>query len=817
MRIRKFYPIFFSVVIVFLIRFFLSFLPSFGVDMGTWLGWAGRLSSLGFAKFYSDQTWTQYTPGFMYYLWAIGKVGLVQEMAIKIPSLFADISVGVLIYSLLKKINSKLALASFFLYTLNPVVIFDSSVWGQIDGILTLFLFLSAYCLIEKRNFTLSVFFWSVAFLIKPQAIAILPVFLAAIILKKFKWREILIAIGVGVFSLFALSLPFFPDNPLLGLPKLVISMSKDYSYTSVNAFNIWSWVGFWKPDTLKFLGLTLATWGVILFGFSVLFATFSFRNKLGNKYNWYLFFAVLSLCFFVFPTRVHERYLFPFFAFLLTSAGLSKSVNLFGIYIIASFASFLNLYYPYSYYYPEQLRSDFLYNLSLGLSKIIGFIFLTAYFILNLWEKLPKPDVSLLINRFVNALKERNSPAVQVKLPKLSLSPQRAKLLLILILLFAFVTRTFDLWNPKSEYFDEVYHAFTARVILHGDPKAWEWWNTPPEGFAYEWTHPPLAKLGMVVGMLVFGENSFGWRIPGALLGVGSVLLVYFLAKELFKDEAISLASAGIFSLDGLALVMSRIGMNDSYLLFFALLSVYLFLKQRDLFSAIALGLALASKWSALWAIPILFVLWLRRKNKFKLSTFVYFLFLPIAVYLLAYLPMFLTGHNLSIWWGMQQQMWWYHTGLRATHPYTSSWWTWPILIRPIYLYTSEEAGGMVARIYAMGNPMVFWFGLTSVVLSFIYSYLEKNKNLAFVVFAYLVFFVPWAVSPRIMFLYHYLPSIPFLAIATAYILRRTPKLVFAYFFICLLVFVYFYPHWAGLQIPLWLDKSYYWVSSWR
>ena len=817
MRIRKFYPIFFSVVIVFLIRFFLSFLPSFGVDMGTWLGWAGRLSSLGFAKFYSDQTWTQYTPGFMYYLWAIGKVGLVQEMAIKIPSLFADISVGVLIYSLLKKINSKLALASFFLYTLNPVVIFDSSVWGQIDGILTLFLFLSAYCLIEKRNFTLSVFFWSVAFLIKPQAIAILPVFLAAIILKKFKWREILIAIGVGVFSFFALSLPFFPDNPLLGLPKLVISMSKDYSYTSVNAFNIWSWVGFWKPDTLKFLGLTLATWGVILFGFSVLFATFSFRNKLGNKYNWYLFFAVLSLCFFVFPTRVHERYLFPFFAFLLTSAGLSKSVNLFGIYIIASFASFLNLYYPYSYYYPEQLRSDFLYNLSLGLSKIIGFIFLTAYFILNLWEKLPKPDVSLLINRFVNALKERNSPAVQVKLPKLSLSPQRAKLLLILILLFAFVTRTFDLWNPKSEYFDEVYHAFTARVILHGDPKAWEWWNTPPEGFAYEWTHPPLAKLGMVVGMLVFGENSFGWRIPGALLGVGSVLLVYFLAKELFKDEAISLASAGIFSLDGLALVMSRIGMNDSYLLFFALLSVYLFLKQRDLFSAIALGLALASKWSALWAIPILFVLWLRRKNKFKLSTFVYFLFLPIAVYLLAYLPMFLTGHNLSIWWGMQQQMWWYHTGLRATHPYTSSWWTWPILIRPIYLYTSEEAGGMVARIYAMGNPMVFWFGLTSVVLSFIYSYLEKNKNLAFVVFAYLVFFVPWAVSPRIMFLYHYLPSIPFLAIATAYILRRTPKLVFAYFFICLLVFVYFYPHWAGLQIPLWLDKSYYWVSSWR
>jgi dolichyl-phosphate-mannose-protein mannosyltransferase len=401
--------------------------------------------------------------------------------------------------------------------------------------------------------------------------------------------------------------------------------------------------------------------------------------------------------------------------------------------------------------------------------------------------------------------------------LPKIFITHQKARIILITILVFAFATRIFNLGSPKNEYFDEVYHAFTARVILHGDPKAWEWWNTPPTGFAYEWTHPPLAKLGMVAGMLIFGENSFGWRIPGALLGVGSVFLTYLLAKKLFKDEAIGLMAAGVLSLDGLALVMSRIGMNDSYILFFALLSIYLFLKEKDFLSSLSFGLALASKWSALWVAPILFILWLRRRNRFKLSMFIYFLVLPFTVYLLSYIPMFLTGHNLSIWWEMQKQMWWYHTGLRATHPYTSSWWSWPLLIRPIYLYTSQEVNGMVARIYAMGNPLVFWFGLTSVILSFIYSYLEKNKNLAFVVFSYLVFFVPWAVSPRIMFLYHYLPSIPFLAIATAYVLRRTPKLIFGYFIICLLVFIYFYPHWAGLQISLWLDRSYYWVPSWR
>lgn len=817
------YPIVFSVLIVFLIRFLSSFSPSFGFDMGSWLGWAGRLSLLGLGKFYTDESWTQYTPGFMYWLWVIGKSGWMNELAIKIPTLLADISVGFLIYSLVKKVNSKLALVSFFLYTLNPVVIFDGSVWGQIDGILTLFLFLSAYYLIEKKNFAISVFFWSIAFLIKPQSMAVAPVFLLVILMKKFKIKEIILGGFIGIFTIFVLSWPFFVNNPILGLPQQILKMAGFYSYTSVFAFNIWSWVGFWKPDTVNFLGIALSTWGTIFLSTSIIVAMVVFSRKPEEKHNWYLLFAILSLCFFLFPTKVHERYLFPFFAFLLTSAGLSKSVNLFGIYIVTSLASFLNLYYPYSYYYPGSLRSDLLFNLGQGLAKFIGFIFLILYFTLLFWEKLPKLNLSLLIHRCMSSWEKRKSYIEPVKLVKVSLSHKRARMILILILLFAFVTRMFNLWSPQKEYFDEVYHAFTARVILHGDPKAWEWWNTPPEGFAYEWTHPPLAKLGMVAGMLIFGENSFGWRIPGALLGVGTVFLIYLLAKNLFKDEAISLFSASVFSLDGLPLVLSRMGMNDPYILFFSLLSIYMFIRKKDFWSALSFGLAVASKWSAIWAIPILGIIWLRQSFKdwkFKISSFkrvVWFLFIPFIVYLLSYSLMFLTGHTLSVWWEMQKQMWWYHTGLRATHPYTSSWWSWPLLIRPIYLYTSDEVGGFVARIYAMGNPIVFWFGLTSVIISGYYAFMERNKNLGLIVFSYLIFFVPWALSPRIMFLYHYLPSIPFLAIATAYVLRRNPKLLFAYLLISLLSFIYFYSHWAGLQVPLWLDQSYYWTRSWR
>lgn len=799
--------IFISSLVVFVSRFFISFLPSFQIDMGTWIAWSQRLATVGFAGFYTNQTWTQYTPGFLYYLWGIGKLGWLSPLAIKIPMILADIAVGIIIYTLVKKINKKIALALLFFYTLNPVVIFDGSVWGQIDGLLTLALFLSAYFLIEKKNFTWSVFFWSVAFLIKPQAAAILPALAAAIFLKKISWKNTISGILVGAATILAGSFLFFPSDPILGLPKLLAQMFGSYSYTSVNAFNIWSWFGMWKPDSLVFAGITLSTWGTILLALGVGFAIFALRNKLDKKYNWYLLFALLSLCFFLFPTKVHERYLFPFFAFLLTAAGLAKSKNLFAIYIITSIASFLNIFYPYAYYNDNFLSLKVLKDFSFSASKIIGVIFLLSYFCLIFWEKLPK----------IRMPKFNLKSSASENFPKISLSKKAARNILYAILGFAFIARIFNLGSPTNMYFDEVYHAFTAKVMMGTEAaEAWEWWNTPPEGFAYEWTHPPIAKLGMVLGMTVFGQNAFGWRIPGALLGAGAVFLIYLIAKKIFNDEVVGLLSAAVFSLDGLALVMSRVGMNDSYILFFSLLSIYLFMKGKDIPSAIFYGFALASKWSALWAAPIIFVLWLKRKNKFKLSI-LWFAVLPFTVYLLSYLPMFTTGHTLTTWWGMQQQMWWYHTGLRATHPYSSPWWSWPFLIRPIYLYTSSEVGGMVSRIYAMGNPFVFWFGIASVAACAVFSYLEKNKNLGFIIFSYLIFFAPWALSPRIMFFYHYLPSIPFLAIAIGYVLRRTPKLIFPYLTICLLMFVYFYPHWAGLQIPLWLDKSYYWISSWR
>lgn len=789
----------------FIVRIVLSFFGTLQLDQGTFIAWSSSLANYGFKNFYNS--WSDYLPGYLYFLWGLGKINLLgilpPVLLYKIPAILSDILTGYLIYKILGKYkNEKWGLAGSLIYVFNPAIIANSTLWGQVDSLTALATVTSIYFLDSK--FLLSAVILSAGTLIKPQAAFILPIIFLLMIKDKWGLLKVVKYIFSGLFVFVLGFAPFAKGNLIQFIFDRLSLSANQYPYNSINAFNFWGLFGFWKPD-----GNYLQFGSYIL----VLIATVIVYFKSSrNKFTPYSIAAFIFASSFMFFTRMHERHLLPIFAPL---AIVAIDNPLFLIpYVGFSFIYVINLIYSYFWISNDfiQVIPDFLikFLIVFGMGLLFFIFYATIEYKNDLWKR-----VLGLMKRFLNKIKSRR--VALVRLSEVKLTKKKLRIFLFIVLGFAFVTRIFNLGNPPTMYFDEVYHAFTAKVMIGTDAtKAWEWWNTPPSGFAYEWTHPPLAKLGMILGMTIFGQNSFGYRVPGALLGVGAVFLIYLIAKNVFKDEVIGLLSAAVFSLDGLPLVMSRIGMNDSYILFFSLLSIYLFSKQKDFFSAVSFGLAISSKWSALWAAPIIFVLWLKRKEKFRLSI-LWFLFLPFAIYILVYLPMFTTGHDFATWWGMQKQMWWYHTGLRATHPYTSPWWSWPLLIRPIYLYTSEEVGGMVSRIYAMGNPFVFWFGTVSVAVCAVTAFFEKNKKLGLIVFSYLIFFAPWAASPRIMFLYHYLPSIPFLSIATAYVLRRNPKLIFGYLLICLLAFVYFYPHWTGLQVPLWLDRSYYWVTSWR
>ncbi len=781
-------------VFSFFLRLSLYKTGTFWLDINSFIAWSNTLIKTGFGNFYNS-VWSDYLPGYLYILWLLGKiknlVGFDQLFLFKLPSIFSDLATAYLIYLIAKKIKGpKIGLIASAFYALNPAIIFNSTLWGQADSLTALFCLLSIY--LFGINHLLSSLALSLGTAFKLQAALAAPIILMMMLKHRWRPKKIVsyILFSVAVFLL--IFLPFnLPDkNPPLFIYERIRVTLNQYPYGSVNAFNFWGLWGFWKPDGGGITPLKII--GIGLFG---LISGLAIARFWREKRSEYLLAAILTAANFLFFTRMHERHLLPVFAPLAVSAIINPAlwVSYFGF----SSTYVLNLYFAFE---QQAVVKSGVFTLPTIKALILAnFVFFSLLFnktskirLFYFWPK--KKD-------FFEKIKPRK---------------KNIRIFLGTIILFALITRVFSLGFPLKEYFDEVYHAFTARQILHGNPMAWEWWNTPPEGFAYEWTHPPLAKLGMVAGMLIFGENPFGWRIPGALLGTGSVLLVYLIASKIFKDGLSGILAAGVFSLDGLPLVMSRIGMNDSYLLFFVLASVYLYLADKYFCSALAFGLALSSKWSAAWAIPIFLVATLVFRKKIQLSH-LWFLLLPPLIYLASYLPMFLTNHDFSTFWGMQKQMWWYHTKLKATHAYTSPWWSWPLLARPIYLYTSNEAGGVVSRIYAMGNPFVFLSGIIAVVLASFLVITGRIKRLIFVVFAYLILFVGWAASPRIMFLYHYLPSLPFMAIATGYVLRRFPKVILPFFITSALLFVYFYPHWIGLRIPLWLDKSYYWFASWR
>ncbi len=385
---------------------------------------------------------------------------------------------------------------------------------------------------------------------------------------------------------------------------------------------------------------------------------------------------------------------------------------------------------------------------------------------------------------------------------------------ILILILLLSASLRLYRLDFPKGYVFDEVYHAFTAKEFLLGHKEAWEWWTTPPPGVAYEWTHPPLAKEIMAGSMFLLNTtDAWAWRLPGALFGILSIYLVYLLGLKLIKDQKGALFASFIFSIDGLNFVQSRTGMNDIYFVTFMLLSILFLLNKRYFFSAIFLGLSLSSKWAALYTFLLIIPLLLKDKRYLKMS---YFFILPILVYLVTYVPFFLLGHSFNQFIQLQQQMWWYHTNLKATHAYASPWWSWPLNLYPVWYFVDYQKNN-IANIFASGNPAVFWLGIAGILLTIWETVKKRSVSLFTILLGFFIFWLPWAISPRIMFLYHYSPSVPFMSLALGHQLSQSlsnkdnKRLVITLLILSVISFVLIFPFLTGIPIPRNLVKLFF------
>jgi len=221
----------------------------------------------------------------------------------------------------------------------------------------------------------------------------------------------------------------------------------------------------------------------------------------------------------------------------------------------------------------------------------------------------------------------------------------------LLIILLIAALLRLWGL-NQGDPLGDEGDLAFRAIGMLDFDAAAAQ--TTPLEWFDPDipsWTrlsfhdHPPLVFLIQNIFMKIFGENNFGFRFPSALFGVVSVYLLYLIGRRLFTEN-VGLLSAAIMALTANHVFISRVGLQESYVIFFILIATYFFLKAlREanylIWTGAAVGLGMLAKYTVFIVAPI-FVIYLltfrrdyfRNKKLYLGALLAIIIFSPVIIY---------------------------------------------------------------------------------------------------------------------------------------------------------------------------------------
>ncbi len=311
----------------FVIRLLLFTQQGYPIDTNDFTSWFNTAASGGIRGFYQN-TWSDYPPFNVYLFWFFGNIanaasaaGINAENIVKLAPTIFDLATSALIFRFLRKqYGFKQTLLVTCLYAFNPAVIFNVAWWGQFDAIYTFFLVLSLMLALKKKP-ELSAVVFAIALLTKPQGIALLPL-VALVIFLKSGPKRLLTSIAAFIASIFVLILPFeWGGNPVSFLSNIYFGAYGTYHYTSINAFNIWGMFGMWMSDD----GYNLVGWALfIAFAALFLFTTYKRFKEEGDAI---VFFSasMLFFAFFMLPTRIHERYLFPVLSVLAISFLLYK------------------------------------------------------------------------------------------------------------------------------------------------------------------------------------------------------------------------------------------------------------------------------------------------------------------------------------------------------------------------------------------------------------------------------------------------------------------------------------------------------------
>jgi len=511
----------------------------FAADLNSFRSWASELGTRGPWGFYTRGIFVDYLPGYMWILWALGSLGALitgstdPGALIKLPAILADgllvIATARLASDLGASRRSQLVAAAAMAF--GPMIWLDSAVWGQVDSIGTTALLFSLSALIRGKTVSGAILA-ALAAVLKPQFGILIPIVAALAFVRARSARDpwaFIVAGLVGAATIAIAALPFG-----LTLPDVLAKVAEaagGYPYLSVNAWNPWALIEVggravvdatgWASDIdpLPLIGIPGVALGSAAIATAVLVAMRYVRSDTATRTVTAV--AILAIAFFVLPTRVHERYLFP--AIPLTIALAAARPAWRWIAVVTSMAFLANswgvLTIPY-------FQNPGLPNLGIVTEALQTPIAITAtasaitvaFFgaIRLAWSS----EKTIKFARPTNGLRKRvdaMSKRTVIEKPE----PRRAITridvwLLVLVAVSALSLRGWRVGEPTHFQFDEVYHVRTAAEFMQ------DWKYGEPHAI-YEYTHPHLAKYLIALGIETFGAPRVDARTTYPT-GVGAI-----------------------------------------------------------------------------------------------------------------------------------------------------------------------------------------------------------------------------------------------------------------------------------------------------
>jgi Gpi18-like mannosyltransferase len=239
-------------------------------------------------------------------------------LLIKLPGLLADLATILVIYWWSRRWQPIwIAALIAALYALTAPVWINVAWWGQVDAVLMLAL-LGAVILLDRAEGRWSWVCWSLAILIKTQAIVLAPLLFVST-LRQHGARGLVRAAGLSLGILALLQAPLLLAGQLPGLLQSYDGSVGRFPRTTVAAYNLWFLAlqgGSARDTEFLFGSISYRIAGMALFGLVTALVCLALLRRSDPPARAEAA-AVLALAFFALPTQIHERYLFLALAFL--------------------------------------------------------------------------------------------------------------------------------------------------------------------------------------------------------------------------------------------------------------------------------------------------------------------------------------------------------------------------------------------------------------------------------------------------------------------------------------------------------------------